>query len=162
MRVVEYNIELNEYGNNILVKEKSCNYTALEKSYCFTSPDKIASFCKNYFRADKKAEEYLWLLALNTKNKLIGCFKVSHGTVNASLVGKREIFIRLLLCGAVNGIVVHNHPSGDPTPSKDDFTTTTALVEAGKLLNCQILDHIIIGKDSAYSICCNESFDIND
>lgn len=148
MRITKYNIELDENLHNALIKESASNYP-VEK---FTSPESIVKMICDVFRMDKKAEEYLYLLALNTKGKLLGVFEVSHGTVNASLVNPREIFIRSLLTGASNIILAHNHPSGDITPSKDDLSTTKRVEECGKIMGVPLLDHIIIGKENFYSM----------
>ena len=73
---------------------------------------------------------------------------ISQGTVNASVVSPREIFIEALKYHAVNVIVVHNHPSGDPSPSREDITLTRRIMEAGELIGIRMLDHIIIGVNS--------------
>lgn len=158
MRVIRYNVELGEERKNILVKEDASNYTAIGKETKFSNSDVVARFARDYFRADKKAEEYVWLLALDSKNQLIGCFQVNQGLVNSALIGNREIFVRLLLCGAAHGIVIHNHPSGCSEPSKQDYHTTEKLIEAGKILGCDILDHIIIGQGEYCSILANQIY----
>ena len=102
------------------------------------------------YNASVLTEEYMWMIALDTKCNPIGIFEISHGTVNASLISPREIFMRLCLCGATNFVLIHNHPSGDITPSKEDINVTTQMKEAGKLMNINLLDHIIVG-DIYYS-----------
>jgi DNA repair protein RadC len=82
---------------------------------------------------------------MNTKNRIIGVFEVSHGTVNASLVTPREAFQKALLANAVSVIFMHNHPSGDCTASRQDIEITNRLVEAGKIIGIDVLDHIIVG-----------------
>ena len=89
------------------------------------------------------------LLMLNSKSKLLGESDISKGTVNASLVSPRELFIEALNKQAVSIILLHNHPSGDPTPSKTDFLLTKRVKEAGELIGIELLDHIIIG-DNCY------------
>ncbi len=89
------------------------------------------------------------LLMLNTKAKLIGETEISRGTVNASLVTPRELFIEALQRNAVSIILLHNHPSGDPTPSTEDRLATRRIQEAGALIGIDLLDHIIIG-DNCY------------
>lgn len=148
MRLTKYNVELDENLHNSLIKESASNYP-VEK---FTSPETITKMLCAVFQMDKKAEEYLYLLSLNTKGKLLGVFEVSHGTVNVSLVNPREIFIRALLTGASNIILAHNHPSGDITPSKDDLSTTKRIEECGKIMGVPLLDHLIIGNNSFYSM----------
>jgi DNA repair protein RadC len=90
--------------------------------------------------------EEFHVLLLDTKNRLVRDMKVSKGTLNASLVHPREVFREAVRAGAASVILVHNHPSGDPTPSSDDIKITRELVEAGRLLKIEVLDHIIVGK----------------
>ena len=87
------------------------------------------------------------LLMLNTKAKLIGETNISKGTVNASLITPRELFIEALQKSAVYIIIIHNHPSGDPTPSREDLLITKRIFDAGKLIGIELLDHIIIGNN---------------
>lgn len=87
------------------------------------------------------------LLMLNTKSRLVGETDISKGTVNASLITPRELFIEALQRQAVSIIILHNHPSGDPTPSKDDVYLTARIQEAGDLIGIPLLDHIIIGNN---------------
>lgn len=110
MKVIKYKVLLDEENKNILVKESAQLY-ASEKGQMNT-PAQIVHLCNDVLQANRLAEEHLWLLAFNTKNKLLGLFEVSHGTVNGSLITPREIFVRLFLCGAVRFVLVHNHPSG--------------------------------------------------
>jgi DNA repair protein RadC len=74
-------------------------------------------------------------------------FELSHGNVNSSIVSVREMFQKALLANAVSIIVMHNHPSGDCKPSREDIKVTERMVEAGKLIGVEVLDHIIVGKD---------------
>ena len=90
--------------------------------------------------------EEFHVLLLDTKNRLIRDVKVSKGTLNASLVHPREVFREAIRAGAASVILVHNHPSGDPTPSGDDIRITREMMEAGRLLKIEVLDHIIVGK----------------
>ena len=98
----------------------------------------------------KEEQEQLIVLFLNTKNKLLKEKLMFKGTVNASLVSPREIFLEALEVHAVNLVLVHNHPSGDAAPSREDILMTRRISRAGDLLGIQILDHIIIG-DHCYS-----------
>ena len=99
---------------------------------------------------DKK-KEYLYALYLDTKNRIIKEELISIGTLNASLIHPREIFTSAIKACSHAIILVHNHPSGDPTPSKNDEEMTKRLFEAGELLNIEIIDHVIIGKDDYFS-----------
>jgi DNA repair protein RadC len=94
--------------------------------------------------ADLAAEEF-YLLALDTQSRVIRDVMISRGTLNGSLVHPREVFRAAIAEAAAGIIVVHNHPSGDPTPSPDDRAITRQLVEAGRLLGLPLYDHVIIG-----------------
>ena len=87
----------------------------------------------------------MWALYLNAQNHLLEVYPVSTGTLTASLVHPREVFKPALLRGAASVIVVHNHPSGDPTPSKEDLQLTRQLAKAAELLDLRLHDHVIIG-----------------
>ncbi len=100
---------------------------------------------------DKK-KEHFYALLLDSKNRIIGDAKlISVGTLNSSLVHPREVFKEAVRESANALILVHNHPSGNPEPSDDDYRVNEAITESGNLLNIQVLDHIIIGKDFSYS-----------
>lgn len=113
----------------------------------FSMPKTVAEYYMEDMR--HRRQEYMKLVMLNTKSKLIGESELSKGTVNMSLVSPRELFIEALNKGAVFIILIHNHPSGDPSPSKDDILISRRISEAGKLLGIELLDHIIIG-DNCY------------
>jgi DNA repair protein RadC len=89
--------------------------------------------------------EYFMTLILNTKNNVVGANVTSIGTLNSSLVHPREVFKPAILANAAAIICVHTHPSGDPTPSPEDMEITRRLVEAGKILGIEVLDHVVIG-----------------
>lgn len=93
--------------------------------------------------------EEMILIFFNGKNKVIKELKVSVGTVNQTVASPRELFVEALRCEAVSVIMIHNHPSGDPTPSRQDILTTRRMKEAGELVGIPLSDHIIIG-DHAY------------
>ena len=108
-----------------------------------TQPSTIADYYMEEMRHQK--QEYIKLLMLNTKTKLIGEKTVSKGTVNASLISPRELFIEALSREAVSIILLHNHPSGDPTPSPQDIEVTKRLIKASEILGIKLLDHVIVG-----------------
>lgn len=89
--------------------------------------------------------EHFWALALNTKNRLLRTFEVSVGSLNASIVHPRELFKEAVRISAASIVVVHNHPSGDPTPSGADIQLTRRLSRAGDVLGIDLLDHVVIG-----------------
>ncbi|HBG22290.1 MAG: DNA repair protein RadC [Syntrophaceticus sp.] len=94
--------------------------------------------------------EHFRVMLLNTKNRVLGLETVSIGSLNASLVHPREVFKNAIQRSAAAIILIHNHPSGDPSPSPEDLEITVRLCEAGRLLGIEILDHIIIG-DHVYA-----------
>ncbi len=95
--------------------------------------------------------EHFWALALNTKNQLVKMAEVSVGSLNASIVHPRELFRDAVRASAAALVVVHNHPSGDPTPSGADIQLTHRLVRAGDVLGIELLDHVIIGDGGEHS-----------
>ncbi|HIQ98749.1 MAG TPA: DNA repair protein RadC [Candidatus Scybalocola faecavium] len=111
------------------------------------NPQAIAGYYMEEMRHYR--QEHLVLLMLNTKNRKIGDMVISKGSVNAALISPREIFLEALRHDAVNIILLHNHPSGDPTPSKEDIDVTQNIASLGKMLGIRLLDHIIIG-DKTY------------
>ena len=147
MRITTYKTELNNDNLNILVKEKSCNCTGVET---LNTPLLIAEMFNVVFRLNKQTEEYLYMIALDSKQKPLGVFEISHGIVNMTICNPREIFIKGLLCGASGIVIAHNHPSGDITPSKEDIESYNCLKEAGRLIGINVLDSIIVG-DSYYT-----------
>ena len=92
------------------------------------------------------AQEAFTVITLNTKNRVLDRHLVTVGLVNSSLAHPREVFRPALLDGAAAVIVSHNHPSGDPAPSAEDIKITRQLVEAGKILDIPVLDHVVIGR----------------
>lgn len=142
MRIIKYSTELDVDRKNILVKEDSTNCPQINR---LDSPAKVMDILNYLYNASAKAEEYVWLIALDRKCNPIGIFEVSHGTVSSSFISPREIFVRLCLCGACSCILAHNHPSGDSSPSKEDIEVTSKIQEAGKLMDISLMDHIIIG-----------------
>lgn len=100
---------------------------------------------KEIFRIDKQAEEVLALLCLDTKNKIIGAFEVSRGTINSSMAHPREVYKRALLMNSARIMLCHNHPSGEIEPSSADHAMTKRMKEGGELIGIDLLDHFIIG-----------------
>jgi len=96
-----------------------------------------------------KESETLQVLLLNTRNRLIRVEEISNGTRDTLLVDPGAIFKRAIEAGASAIVLVHNHPSGDPSPSDADIKTTRDLIRAGKLLKIDVLDHVIIGRPAA-------------
>ena len=117
------------------------------KQLNFNTPGTIAQYYMEDLR--HKKQEYMKLLLLNTKSRLISEKDISVGTVNSAIVSPREVFVEALQKDAVYIILLHNHPSGDPTPSIEDVQLTMQIREAGNLIGVELLDHIIIG-DNCY------------
>jgi DNA repair protein RadC len=96
--------------------------------------------------ADREVGESFWILALDAQHRVNAPTVITRGILNASLVHPREVFLAAILAGAVAVVLVHNHPSGDPTPSPDDRAVTEQLVAAGRLLDIPVHDHVIVGR----------------
>lgn len=143
MRVVKYKTKLVDGRKAVLEKDYSTNYPEMDNM--MNSPETVAKLAKDFLRMHEETEEYMYMLCLNTKLRLNGIFEISHGNVNSSVCGTREIFQKALLGNAVSIILIHNHPSGDCTPSRPDIEVTKRLVEAGRIIGIDVLDHIIIG-----------------
>ncbi len=122
----------------------------------FDLPSTIADYYMEEMRHQK--QETMKLLMLNTKSNLIGETDISKGTVNEALVSPRELFIEALEKNAVSIILLHNHPSGDPTPSTNDLLITKRVKEAGDLIGIKLLDHIIIGNNCYISFAEQKLF----
>ena len=119
----------------------------LENRNVFKEPSDIAMY---YMETCRHLEvEQVYLLCLDNQLRLIKEYVLSTGTINASLISPREIFIKALEAKAVHILLVHNHPSGDPTPSRADIEISKKVMESGEFLDIRLLDHIIIG-DHAY------------
>ncbi|GJG89749.1 hypothetical protein tb265_49300 [Gemmatimonadetes bacterium T265] len=95
--------------------------------------------------AAREVAETFWLLALDAQHCAAEPIAITRGILNSSLVHPREVFRAAIIAGAAALVLVHNHPSGDPTPSPDDRTVTDQLVAAGRLLDIPVHDHVIIG-----------------
>ncbi len=113
----------------------------------FTDPAAIAG----YFMEDMRhmEREVTKLLLLNVKGRMTDAIDIAQGTVMASCLEPREVFREALRRGAVSVCILHNHPSGDPTPSKEDIRSTRRLTAAGEIVGIPVIDHIIIG-DNTY------------
>lgn len=145
MRITSYSVELN--GKlSMLVKENAINY----KTAKLNRADLIVDMMNEVFRLKYKAEEHLYLLTMDTKCNVVGVFLLSKGSVDRTIIAPRDIFVRLCLCGASRFVLIHNHPSGDTEPSKEDLQTSKRLEECSKLMGVDILDNIIVG-DNYYS-----------
>lgn len=116
----------------------------------FTSPEAIASYYMEELR--HLSVEKTKVMFLNTKGVLIRDMEISSGTVNASCLSSREIYINALKYEAVNLVLIHNHPSGVPTPSAEDINITKAVKQAGDFIGITLIDHVIIGDNCFVSL----------
>lgn len=113
----------------------------------FNSPGLVAQYFMELLR--HRDTECVYLVSLDIRGRLIGEKKISEGSVRMSLISPREIFLEALRMHAVNILLVHNHPSGDPTPGKCDRELTRNVSSLGVMMDILLLDHIIIG-DNRY------------
>ena len=142
MNAYKYSIQLNEERLPMLVKEKA--YYRVDRRFCFDGPQKIWELSQD-IGLDKMAEEYMYCVCMDTRMRVIGLFEVSHGTVRYALASPREIFQKALMLGAVYITLIHNHPSGDPTPSPEDTALTRSVFNAGEVLGITLIDHVVVG-----------------
>ncbi len=122
--------------------------TNAKKGLCFTNPKTVAEYFMEFLR--HRDTECVILVCLDAKGQLLNEKKLSDGSVTMSLISPREIFLEALQCKAVNILLVHNHPSGDPTPSRADRELTENVRDLGEKIDIPLLDHIIIG-DNRYT-----------
>jgi len=114
------------------------------------SPEDV--YRRIYPRMREQKKEMFIELCLDTKNQIIKEETISIGSLNANIVHPREVFKMALAESAAHIIVVHNHPSGDPTPSREDIEITKKLAETGKIMGIDVLDHVIIGDGRHFSM----------
>lgn len=155
MQIPFYDVRIAKNNKVMLLKEKAVDYKAENMNH----PEKMAEMMRELIHMDELAEEHCYMVAMDCKCRILGMFFISKGTVNASLVGMREIFMRALLVGASCIVVCHNHPSKDTTPSSGDMVVTRKMKEAGKLLGVELVDHIIIGGNEYCSFKENDYMD---
>lgn len=118
--------------------------------YVIRSPEDGANYCMEDMRF--LMQEHFVCLYLNTKNQVLHKRTVFIGSLNASIVHPREVFKEAFRRSAASIICLHNHPSGDPSPSKEDIEVTKRLVECGKIIGIDVLDHLIIGEHKYVSL----------
>jgi len=149
MWINSYSCMLNDAGLPYMEKDKKY---PVDGRRVFNMPESIArDFVMDGLKIQNMAEEYCYCICLDVRNRIKGCFEVSHGTMNASLVSPREVFMKALFLGAASIVVTHNHPSGDASPSEKDSKVTKALQKAGELLEVPLLDHIIVAGNDYFS-----------
>lgn len=126
------------------------NLEAPEERPSINSPGDAAGLVMYEMQALEK--EHLRVILLDTRNHVIEIHEVYRGSLNASVVRVGEVFTPAVRRNAASILVVHNHPSGDPSPSPEDISITRSLLQAGKLLQIELLDHIIIGQGKYVSL----------
>ncbi len=133
------------------VNEAESNYQSQNK---ITSSTDAIEFCKNHFwrLVQSAAQEEFHIVTLNTKNVVIDTHQITVGTLDASLVHPREVFRKAIKDAASSIILTHNHPSGDPSPSREDIEVTRRLKESGSIIGIDVLDHIVMGLGGSVSI----------
>jgi DNA repair protein RadC len=120
------------------------NLEAPELSGAISSPGDAAELVR--YEMQGLIQEQLWVILLDTRNRKIWIDKVYSGSLNSSMVRVGELFRAAVQRSAASIILVHNHPSGDPTPSPEDAALTRTAVQAGKLMDIEVLDHLVIGQ----------------
>lgn len=155
MTIHEYNTRLDESRLPILAESRKY---AIDGRKTYTSPSLIAELAGDVIGLRDAAEEYCYGIAFDTKCRIIGLFECGHGSVNASIFDVRGLYQKALMLGAASIAVVHNHPSGEPSPSRDDITVTERIKSAGEVLGVAFLDHVIIGYPRCYSFKMQSEF----
>lgn len=140
-----YYLAAGSYGQNIRFIEKSC--VMIEDSVRLNNPDDLYEFSKVYLYKDYPAEEYVYMIGLNTSCTPIAVCEISHGTAKSSLVNPREILIRALRMGATGFVLVHNHVSGALDPSWEDYAVTNQVKCAGRIIGLPMYEHIVVGEN---------------
>ena len=133
----------------VLVKEKVGKYELPRKT---KNPEEAYNAIKIITNVQEEAQEVFGILILNTKNKIVAVHEISRGTLNSSIIHPREVFKPAVLHNAAAIICFHNHPSGDPEPSKEDIEINNRIKNSGELLGILVHDHIIVGNDRYVSL----------
>lgn len=139
-----------------LVKEKVVQEFIIEES--LDAPRKVTEFFIEKYGINERLEEYVYLICFDSRLRVLGIYEISHGSDDYAIFDTKNIFSRALLSLASGIILVHNHPSGDITPSEDDDKTQDILMQCGKMLNIKVVDSIIIGDKNYYSYRDNSHF----
>lgn len=148
MKIQKFSVILDGDGRNILEEDFSRDYDGSDRLH---TPAKTVAVMEEVFRLSDRAEEYMYLICMNAGCKPAYLFGVSHGTHDSALVDIKEIFVRALLCGASDIVVVHNHPDGLAEPTRQDLRVTERIKEAADLMGILFCDHIIISRENYFS-----------
>lgn len=117
-----------------------------------TSPNEVEDILLKFYEQEDEGVEKFSVIALDSKNKIIGIQIISVGSVNETLVHPREVFKFAISSNANSIFISHNHPSGDTHPSPQDISMTKRIVEAGNILGIKVLDHFIVGENEVKSL----------
>lgn len=131
------------------INEEQKNQEERKKYSSVTSPDELYNILKE--KIQNFSKEHFYVISLDTRNNFIGIDEISVGTLTASLVHPRETFESAIKRHAAQIVIAHNHPSGETDPSEDDLKITKRLVDAGKIMGIEVLDHIIVTKNGFLS-----------
>lgn len=131
-------VQLVREGSSPFVRRRLCS-----------SSDVYVAFRDLCAAADR---ESFWTILLDTKHRIIGIEEAAKGSLTCTVIHPREIYKSVLLANAAAVLFVHNHPSGDPTPSREDLEITRRLRDVGELLGVRVLDHVVIGHDKYVSL----------
>ena len=147
MKIIQYDVELDEENRPYLVKENEFR----NKRVSCNSPELIVELLNSdKYRLNKKSEERVYILGTNNKFTHANIFLLSKGNKDSSICSPFCIYQRLLLSNSTQFAMIHNHPSGDPTPSQEDIRLTNRIKESSKIVGINLIDHIIIG-DNIYT-----------
>ncbi len=123
---------------------------AAQKLEKIEGPEDVARYASPILRFEQK--EHFLVMLLDVRNRVLAMPKVSIGSLTASVAHPREIFREAIRYSAANMILIHNHPSGDPTPSREDIQITKQMMKAGEIMGIPVLDHVIIAGDGFLSL----------
>jgi DNA repair protein RadC len=153
MKIAELTCYLNESRQIYL---EGNGYKTTPGRWHVNNPESTVDLINGIYKGNRLPEEHAWMLCLDNKSKVIGIFEVAKGNATTTIMPIREICRNALLVNAVGVVLVHNHPTGDVTPSDVDIATTVELKNAMKTIGITLCDHIIIGdtycsmKEDAY------------
>jgi len=133
------------------IHEAKTKYRLITK---ISSSSDAIDFCRLHFKRliTDSLQEQFHIVTLDTKNQVLDSHHITTGTLDASLVHPRDVFRAAIRDAASSIILAHNHPSGDPTPSREDRAVTNRLTDVGKTIGIDVLDHIVMGRDGVVSI----------
>lgn len=133
------------------IREAKISFKSLKtEAFHVSSPNAVFNFIKSQIGYATK--EHFIVLGMDNKNMILVYHIVSIGTISEAIVHPREVFFPVMKALCSGAVIVHNHPSGNTAPSRQDIETTKRMVEAGKILGIPVLDHVIVGNDSYYSL----------